>query len=58
MIRVTVTEPFQGWQVNKGVLLWGWRVDNNDKLDNNNKSDNNDEFDDIRSVRFEVNHMV
>ena len=53
MIKVTVTKPLQRWQVNDdGILLQGWQIDDNDKSNNNDKSDN------IRSVRFEVSHVV
>ena len=46
LTRVMVTKLLQEWQVDDGVLLQGCQVDDNDKSNN------------IRSVRFEVSHMV
>ena len=47
MMKVTLTKPLQGWQVDDdSVLLQGWRVNDNDKSDN------------IRFMRFEVSHVV
>ena len=53
MIRVTVTKPLQGWQIDdNGILLQRWQVDDNDKSDNNDKSNN------IRFMHFEGSDMV